>query len=60
MSEQNSNSQQNCDDSQRSRQDGSAQGGGSQSTYERGRYVPLPGQGPDYVQKGSAPHPTKE
>jgi hypothetical protein len=61
MTEQNANSRGNDGNSEQSSQGGSAQANrDSQSTYERGRYEPLPGQGPDYVQKSGGPHRTKE
>lgn len=56
MTEPNVNSQQTGGAAQQPSQGGSAQvNRDSQSPYERGRYVPLPGQGPDYVYKGGTP-----
>jgi hypothetical protein len=34
--------------------------GDSQSASVRGQYVPLPGQGPDYVSKGDQPRRTND
>ncbi len=55
------NSQQSGNGSQQPGRDGSPQTNrDSQSADVRGRYVPLPGQGPDYVSKGDAPRRPKE
>jgi len=60
MTEPNANPQQNGN-SQPPSQGGPGQTNvGPQSTYERGRYVPLPGQGPDYVYKGGDPNRIRE
>jgi hypothetical protein len=60
VTEPNANPQQNGG-SQQPNQGGSVQtNGDSQSTYQRGRYVPLPGQGPDYVYKGGDPNRIRE